>query len=126
MGNERFTIPEYLFSPSLIGLNMCGIAEMINASISCLPENIRSVYYSNILLVGGMANLPGLGQRLNVELTALAPSDANIHIYSENVPAFTTWRGASRFSLEADSHFRVTLKDYNEYGHSICHRRFFN
>jgi actin-related protein 6 len=38
MNVERFTIPEILFRPSMIGIDQAGIAESIYNSVEELPE----------------------------------------------------------------------------------------
>lgn len=37
LANERFTVPEVLFSPSDIGINQAGIPEMITQTINKCP-----------------------------------------------------------------------------------------
>ena len=41
MNVERFTIPEILFRPSIIGIDQAGIAESIYNSVEQLPERKR-------------------------------------------------------------------------------------
>jgi actin-related protein 6 len=40
MNVERFTIPEILFRPSMIGIDQAGIAESIYNSVEELPERM--------------------------------------------------------------------------------------
>lgn len=115
---------EVLFTPSLVSIPTCGLPELIVDSISQLPEDIRTLFYSNILLVGGVAGTKGLAQRLKQELTILAPY-CPVNIFIESAPNLSAWHGASRFGLEGDPSFKVTLKEYQEYGHTICNRKFF-
>lgn len=42
MNVERFTIPEILFRPSMIGIDQAGIAESIYNSVEELPERIEN------------------------------------------------------------------------------------
>jgi len=41
MNVERFTIPEILFRPSMIGIDQAGIAESIYNSVEELPERMK-------------------------------------------------------------------------------------
>ncbi|CAF4949785.1 unnamed protein product, partial [Rotaria sp. Silwood1] len=50
MNVERFTIPEILFRPSIIGIDQAGIAESIYNSVEELPEHIRPSLDTDILL----------------------------------------------------------------------------
>jgi actin-related protein 6 len=64
MNNERFSIPEALFSPSHIGLSQTGLPGTIAHSINSLPEDLRGVAWGNIGLVGGNVLFDGFEQRL--------------------------------------------------------------
>jgi actin-related protein 6 len=66
LGNERFTVPEILFSPGDIGMKQAGIPEAILQSLSVLPTGLHPVFLANILVVGGNALLPGFVERLYV------------------------------------------------------------
>ena len=58
MGNERFTIPEVLFSPQDIGINEAGIPEMLTQTVNKCPKPFQNLLYENILIGGGNALLP--------------------------------------------------------------------
>ncbi|KAI5477255.1 actin-like protein ARP6 [Pseudohyphozyma bogoriensis] len=75
MNNERFAVPEVLFNPSTIGLNQGGIPETIAHSIASLPEELRGMFWNNILCVGGNAKFPG--PTLATILSARSALDAN-------------------------------------------------
>jgi actin-related protein len=46
MNVERFTIPEILFRPSIVGIDQAGIAESIYNSVEELPERkIKHSFY---------------------------------------------------------------------------------
>jgi actin-related protein 6 len=74
LGNERFAIPEVLFTPSDIGMSrgfppdtgskQGGLAEAVMQSIEASPEELRSLLLANIVLVGGSTNIPGFSDRL--------------------------------------------------------------
>lgn len=64
LGNERFAVPEILFNPGDVGLRQAGIPEMVMQSISSIPQGLWAVMLSNILVVGGNANIPGFVERL--------------------------------------------------------------
>ena len=64
LGNERFTVPEILFTPGDIGMKQAGISDIILESLSVLPTGLHPVFLSNILVVGGNCLLPGFMERL--------------------------------------------------------------
>jgi actin-related protein 6 len=66
VGNERFTVPELLFSPGNIGLKQAGLAETVMQSLSGLPQGLWPPMLANILVVGGNAKFKGFLERLLV------------------------------------------------------------
>lgn len=66
LGNERFAVPEILFTPGDIGMKQAGIPEIILQSLSALPPGLHHVFLANVLVVGGNALIPGFVERLSV------------------------------------------------------------
>ena len=64
LGNERFAVPEILFTPSDIGMKQAGIPDIIIQSLSVLPLGLHPSFLANVLVVGGNALIPGFMQRL--------------------------------------------------------------
>jgi len=64
LGNERFTVPEILFSPSDIGMKQAGIPDIILQSLSVLPTGLHPAFLANVLVVGGNSLIPGFMERL--------------------------------------------------------------
>lgn len=64
LGNERFTVPELLFTPGDIGMKSAGIPDMILQGLSALPTGLHSAFLANVIVVGGNALIPGFMQRL--------------------------------------------------------------
>lgn len=62
--NERFTVPEVLFTPSTIDMNQAGIAETVALSISLLPASLQGLFWSNVVCVGGNVAFEGFVQRV--------------------------------------------------------------
>ena len=77
LGNERFTVPELLFNPGDIGMKQAGLPDTIMQSMSGLPPGLWTAMLSNILVVGGNANLPGFVDRLFVFCFGVAMDLAN-------------------------------------------------
>jgi len=80
VGNERFRCPEVLFSPSFLGMESCGIHELSYNSIMKCDIDVRKDLYNNVVLSGGSSMFPGIADRLQKELTALAPSTCRIRV----------------------------------------------
>lgn len=61
-------------------------------------KDIREDLYKNIVLSGGTTVFPGFAERLNKELTKLAPIDTKIKIFSPEERKFLAWIGGSILS----------------------------
>jgi actin-related protein 6 len=125
MCSERIMTPELLFHPNDIGLDQPGLPELIKQAIDASPKDIQPFLYSNIFVAGGNANLPNFCPRLERELRCLAPSDCDVRVFTDSKPVHTIWRAASKFAIDADfPKYCVTRAEYQEFGSSICARRF--
>merc|ERR1712105_356825 len=80
IGNERFRAPEALFQPSFLGMESCGIHKTTYNSIMKCDVDIRKDLYANTVLSGGTTMYPGIADRMQKEITALAPSTMKIKI----------------------------------------------
>ena len=78
IGNERFRCPEALFQPSVLGMDSCGIHETAYNSIMKCDVDIRKDLYAIVVLSGGTTMYPGIADRMQKEITALAPSTMKI------------------------------------------------
>ncbi|XP_046546656.1 actin, cytoplasmic-like [Haliotis rubra] len=72
IGNERFRCPETLFEPSYLGVESAGIHGTIYNSIMKCDVDIRKDLYANTVLSGGTTMFPGVADRMQKEITALA------------------------------------------------------
>jgi actin-related protein 6 len=67
--NERFLVPEVLFSPTDIGINQLGIGEMIKQITSKrVPSSFEHIMFGNIVIGGGNTKTPGFKERLENEI----------------------------------------------------------
>ena len=64
LGNERFTVPEILFTPKDIGMAQAGIPDIILQSLSALPTGLHPAFLANTLVVGGNTLFAGFLERL--------------------------------------------------------------
>uniref|UniRef100_A0A7N6FKU1 Uncharacterized protein n=1 Tax=Anabas testudineus TaxID=64144 RepID=A0A7N6FKU1_ANATE len=86
IGSERFSCPEALFQPSLLGLLPADIlGDAIQNSILKCDKSLRKDLYGNTVLGGGSSLFPGIEQRLQKELTALVPASMKVKVESTNV-----------------------------------------
>ncbi|ODM21633.1 Actin-like protein arp6 [Aspergillus cristatus] len=126
LGNERFTVPEILFTPSDIGMKQAGISDIILQSLSVLPPGLHPVFLANVLVVGGNALIPGFMERLQTELRQIATSECTVRVRCPEDPIRSAWLGASRLATNRDELKKVaiTRQEYQEHGSSWAGRKF--
>lgn len=85
LDQERFTIPELLFTPSDIGLDQAGVAEAAVESVLSDPfisDEQRQLLFDSIVLVGGNTCIPHYQQRIYQEIRKLTPSEFDVTIHA--------------------------------------------
>ena len=118
IGKERFQCPEALFQPSLLGMDSAGIHEITYNSIMKCPAYLHKDLYANIFLSGGSTLFPGMAERMQKEIAALAPP-TKIKVLA---PPFSSWAGGSILaSLSAFQERWILKQEYEETGPSIIH-----
>merc|ERR1712243_418707 len=95
IGNERFRCPEALFQPSFLGMEACGIHETTFNPIMKCDVDIRKGLYANTVMSGGTTMYPGIADRMQKEITALAPSTIKIKIIAPPERKYSVWIGGS-------------------------------
>ncbi|CAF3674008.1 unnamed protein product [Rotaria sp. Silwood1] len=126
IGNECFQCPEALFVPTTMGREEPGIAETVYSTIMKCDLDIRKELYTNIMLSGGTTMFPGIVERMQKEITALAPSTMKTRIVAPQEREYAVWIGGSILSsLSTFQTMWITKQEYNEFGPSIVHRKYF-
>jgi len=124
IGNERFRCPEVLFQPALIGKEEEGIHKLTFKSIMKCDVDIRKDLYANTVMSGGTTMFPGISNRLQKEISNLAPSSMTIKIVAPPERKYSVWIGGSILaSLSTFEEMWVTKEEYDESGPSIVHRK---
>lgn len=126
IGNERFRCPEAIFQPSLIGMESPGIHETTYNSIMRCDVDIRKDLYANTVLSGGSTMFPGIADRIQKEMAALAPSSMKIKIIAPPERKYSVWIGGSILaSLTTFQQMWISREEYEEAGPVIVHRKCF-
>eukprot|EP00951_Prasinocladus_malaysianus_P022657 scaffold190576_cov49-Prasinocladus_malaysianus.AAC.1 len=126
VGNERFRCPEVLFNPGMMGHEFSGVHELTFNSIMKCDVDIRKDLYNNIVLSGGTTMFPGIADRMNKEITALAPSSMKIKVVAPPERKYSVWIGGSILaSLSTFQQMWIAKSEYDESGPSIVHRKCF-
>ena len=126
IGNERFRCPEALFQPSFLGMESAGIHEMCYDSIMKCDPDLRKDLYANIILSGGNTMFPGIAERIQREITALAPPNMKVKVITINPAKNCAWIGGSAIaSLSSFQPMWIFKQEYDETGPSIVHHKRF-
>ena len=126
IGNEQFRCPEALFQPSFLRMESAGIHETCYNSIMKCDIDIHKDLCANIVLSGGSTMYPGIADRMQKEITALAPPTMKIKIIAPPEREYSAWTGGSILaSLSTFQQLWVSKQDYNESGPAIVHRKCF-
>ncbi|KAF4579963.1 actin [Pleurotus pulmonarius] len=123
VGNERFRAPEALFQPAMVGLEGAGVHELTYNSIMKCDLDIRRDLYGNVVLSGGTTMFPGIADRMQKELNALAPSSMKVKIVAPPERKYSVWIGGSILaSLSTFQNLWCSKQEYDEAGPAIVHR----
>ena len=126
IGNERFRCPEAVLQPSFLGMESCGIHETTYNSIMKCDVDIRKDLSANTVLSGGSTMFPGIADRMQKEITALAPASMKIKIIAPPERKYSVWIGGSILaSLSTFQQMWISKQEYDESGPSIVHRKCF-
>ncbi|KAF6350701.1 actin beta [Rhinolophus ferrumequinum] len=124
--DERFRCPEALFQPSFLGMESCGIHETTFNSIMKCAIDICKDLYSNTVLSGGTTMYLCIPDRVQKEITALAPSTMKIKILTPQERKYLVWIGSSILaSLSTFQQMWSSKQEYDESGPCTVHPQCF-
>ncbi|XP_043681907.1 actin, clone 211-like [Vespula pensylvanica] len=96
-----------------------------NSIMKC-DVDIRKDLYANTVLSGGTTMYPGIADRMQKEITALAPSTIKIKIIAPPERKYSVWIGGSILaSLSTFQQMWISKQEYDESGPGIVHRKCF-
>eukprot|EP00800_Vazella_pourtalesii_P007576 TRINITY_DN2024_c0_g1_i1.p1 TRINITY_DN2024_c0_g1~~TRINITY_DN2024_c0_g1_i1.p1 ORF type:complete len:403 (-),score=72.28 TRINITY_DN2024_c0_g1_i1:85-1239(-) len=114
ISHQLFQCTECPFQPlSQLGREHAGIHQLIHNSIKECDIDVRRDLYSNIILAGGNTMLPGFSERIQKEITNLAPPKSNVKVVCPPERKYSTWKGGS--ILTSLTSFQSTWVDRLEY-----------
>lgn len=120
------TVTFYTPRIKLSGLETPGIAETTYLSIMRSDMDIRKDLYANTVLSGGSTMFPGIADRIQKDIAALAPASMKIKIIAPPERKYSVWIGGSILaSLSTFQQMWISKQDYEESGPSIIHRKCF-
>lgn len=92
-------------------------------SIQICDLDIRRELLGNVVLSGGSTMFPGIADRMQKELTALAPTSVKTKIVAPPERKYSVWIGGSILaSLSTFQNLWISKQEYDESGPGIVHR----
>merc|ERR1712154_558061 len=109
-----------------IGNEIEGVHRTTYDSIMKCDVDIRKDLYGNIVLSGGTTMFDGIADRMQQEITDLAPPSMKIKIVAPPERKYSVWIGGSILSsLSTFQQMWISKQEYDESGPSIVHRKCF-
>lgn len=130
VGPDRYKCPEILFQPALHGPEMAGMQGLhelcANAIGKIDTEELRTAMYENVVLSGGSSMLPGIGDRMQNEVSALATDGATVSVITDSQRKYAAWVGGSMLgSLPTIKDILITKEEYDEDRDDVVAKRCF-
>lgn len=117
LDNALFRAPEGLFDPSIWGKDILGVHEFVWKAIQACPIDQRKELSRKIFLSGASSLIPGLQERLQREVTSLAPQGTNVEVHASETRHHAAFLGASVLaSLSSFQTMLVTQEEWNTLG----------
>lgn len=115
---ERIRAPEIIFTPSLVGMDQCGLVELIKDILSRVDPVQRSSVVQDFFLTGGNTLTPGFAARLKTDIRGNLPAGQKTDLRSAKDPSLDAWRGAAKWAQRdlGYKNCRVTRAEYAEMG----------
>jgi len=124
-GAERFSCPEALFQPSLLGKESPGIHELTVEALKKCDVDLQKGLASSIVLAGGTMEMQGVRERLLKEMSALIPpSMMTKATFAAESPRDASFIGGSILASVTEAQRKwITREQYEEQGAAVIHTR---
>lgn len=124
IGKELVVCAEAMFQPHLLGVESDGIHTATCNSILKCDVDLQKDLYQCTVLSGGNTMLPGIRDRMQMEMSKIAPGGTEIKIDELPERAYSAWIGGSIVaSLPSFQCMCVSRADYLECGPSSIHSK---
>ena len=99
---------------------------MAYKSIMKCDVDIRRELYKNTVLSGGSTMFPNIDERLNKEISAMAPASIKVKVVAPPERKYSVWIGGSILSsLSTFQEMWISKDQYDESGPGIVHKMCF-
>jgi len=128
IGHERYICAETLFHPErdegkLSYLKAISIQQLI---VDCIKTNDRDIWHDllrNVVVIGGVSQIPNFKERLQQEMFSLLPA-SQFNLLTIKVEPFAGWKGARVAALkETDLSLWISRREWRAGGESVVLER---
>ena len=127
LAEERFIVPEALFSPSLVGAEGNGLGALVAECIKNSPIDLTKPLVSNIILSGGCSLFENFPNRLTAEVKQRVSANMSreVRIVANEDRLLSTWNGGKAFADLRESFMDrwMTRAEYEEFGVGHIHSK---
>eukprot|EP00658_Telonema_sp_P-2_P036423 TRINITY_DN26356_c0_g1_i3.p1 TRINITY_DN26356_c0_g1~~TRINITY_DN26356_c0_g1_i3.p1 ORF type:complete len:163 (+),score=39.40 TRINITY_DN26356_c0_g1_i3:146-634(+) len=124
VASQQIAAAEMLFTPSIMDSTSPGLQQIVYKVMMDCEFESRKDLYSNIVVAGGTSLLKNFPDRLQRELSLLAPSTQRPSVYAMPERVHCVWFGGSILSsLNTFHQMWITKEEYDESGPAIVHRK---
>jgi actin-related protein 6 len=126
---ERFTVPEVLFRPSILGMSTGGLVESGCARlVSQLDLSSQALACPHFVLTGGSCLFPGFQERFDADVRSVLPAAVAYNSFLPREPQMYAWQGARHFASDEAQRGRlaslmVSRQEYLDQGHERINAR---
>ncbi|BES94721.1 Actin-related protein [Nesidiocoris tenuis] len=115
---EAIRATEAIFQPqATLGWSQAGLTDMIEWVLKMFPEDVANLLAQDVCLTGGLANLPGLKEKITALVVEMRPFKSKISVRTVPEPSLGAWLGCRDFARNPESSkYFVTRAEYDEYG----------
>ena len=94
---------------------------MILDAIAKCDSDIRPQLWSNVVLAGGTAMLPGLADRISSELRSHVPTSMDLNIITPEDGSISAWLGGLLVADATPQDIWWSLEEYKRVGPTVVH-----
>eukprot|EP01091_Cochliopodium_minus_P014869 TRINITY_DN5141_c0_g1_i2.p1 TRINITY_DN5141_c0_g1~~TRINITY_DN5141_c0_g1_i2.p1 ORF type:complete len:297 (-),score=45.59 TRINITY_DN5141_c0_g1_i2:35-925(-) len=117
VANEKFRVTEPTFNLKLLGMESGGLHNIVYDSIQKCDIDTRKSMLGNIHVIGGSTMATGFKERLEKEISNLAPPSVKVDVKTSLNRKYSTWIGSSILScLSGYEECWTKMSFYNEHG----------
>lgn len=101
----------------MVGSSEAGLSEVLGYVLKLFSPEEQLRLAGNVVLLGSLAKIPGLKQRVHKDLISIRPfqSYSNVTVFDD--PFHSPWLGAKNFANEDDfMNYMVKRDEYTEFG----------